>query len=193
MSFSTMPRARGAISHHKSFTSIELNFILLSGINSFERSIRSVILKNTNSIPQQWEVLFLGKGFVSHSAKSCARFTDLNPTKGTLLRESYMALRKVGDKTLFRWQYLLLFMDRIGVLENDISKIFPVEFTNNIFEMKSFLVEIMMAMALEEQLVVSLEEGGAENIVTVQDATGLIEKVKVAAAWVTLKIQTPQK
>lgn len=46
--------------------------------------------------------------------------------------------------------------------------------------MKSFQVEIMMA--LEEQFGVSLEEGGAENIVTVQDATGLIEKVKVAAA-----------
>ncbi|MBA0785350.1 hypothetical protein Gotri_025324, partial [Gossypium trilobum] len=75
-----------------------------------------------------------------------------------------MALRKVGDKTLFWGQYLLLLRDRIGVLENDTSKIFPRG------------VEIMMA--LEEQFGVSLEEGGAENIVTVQDATGLIEKVK---------------
>lgn len=63
----------------------EINFILLSGIDSFERSIRSVILKNADWIPQQWEVLFLGKGFVSHSAKSCVRFTDLNPTKGQTL------------------------------------------------------------------------------------------------------------
>ncbi|KAJ0983770.1 hypothetical protein J5N97_002126 [Dioscorea zingiberensis] len=37
-------------------------------------------------------------------------------------------------------------------------------------------VEIMMA--LEEQFGVSIGEGGAENIVTVQDAADLIEKVK---------------
>ncbi|KAG4136627.1 hypothetical protein ERO13_D07G018350v2 [Gossypium hirsutum] len=139
MSFSTIPRARGAISHRKSFTSIEINFILLSGIDSFERSIRSVILKNADWIPQQWEVLFLGKGFVSHSAKSCVRFTDLNPTKES--PETKFA--DLGADSLYT-------------------------------------VEIMMA--LEEQFGVSLEEGGAENIVTVQDATGLIEKVKVAAA-----------
>ncbi|MBA0703415.1 hypothetical protein Golax_015740 [Gossypium laxum] len=154
MSFSTIPRARGAISHHKSFTSIELNFISLSGIDSFERSIRSVILKNADSIPQQWEVLFLGKGFVFHSAKSCVWFTDLNPTK---VHDSSQSGR-----------------------QNPLPGAIPSVFTNNIFEMKSFLVETMMA--LEEQLGVSLEEGGAENIVTVQDATGLIEKVKVAAA-----------
>ncbi|MBA0847988.1 hypothetical protein Goshw_026462 [Gossypium schwendimanii] len=137
MPFSTIPRARGAISHHKSFTSIELNFILLSRIDSFERSIQSVILKNADSIPQQWEVLFLGKGFVSHSAKSCVRFMDLNPTK-------------VSPETKFA----------------DLGA--------------DSLYTIMMA--LEEQFGVSLEEGGAENIVTVQDATGLIEKAKVAAA-----------
>ncbi|KAK8503216.1 hypothetical protein V6N11_066481 [Hibiscus sabdariffa] len=39
-------------------------------------------------------------------------------------------------------------------------------------------VEIMMA--LEEQFGVSVGEGGAENIVTVQDAADLIEKVKAA-------------
>ncbi|XP_021894374.1 acyl carrier protein 1, chloroplastic-like [Carica papaya] len=41
-------------------------------------------------------------------------------------------------------------------------------------------VEIMMA--LEEQFGVSIGEGGAENIATVQDAADLIEKVKAAAA-----------
>ncbi|KZV56372.1 Acyl carrier protein 1 [Dorcoceras hygrometricum] len=41
-------------------------------------------------------------------------------------------------------------------------------------------VEIMMA--LEEQFSVSIGEGGAENIATVQDAADLIEKVKTAAA-----------
>ncbi|MBA0597688.1 acyl carrier protein 2, chloroplastic [Gossypium raimondii] len=41
-------------------------------------------------------------------------------------------------------------------------------------------VEIMMA--LEEQFGVSVGEGGAENITTVQDAADLIEKVKAAAA-----------
>ncbi|KAJ4708886.1 Acyl carrier protein [Melia azedarach] len=41
-------------------------------------------------------------------------------------------------------------------------------------------VEIMMA--LEEQFGVSIGEGGAENIATVQDAAELIEKVKAAAA-----------
>ncbi|KAG6679241.1 hypothetical protein I3842_14G120200 [Carya illinoinensis] len=41
-------------------------------------------------------------------------------------------------------------------------------------------VEIMMA--LEEKFEVSIGEGGAENISTVQDAADLIEKVKVAAA-----------
>ncbi|XP_021277612.1 uncharacterized protein LOC110411676 [Herrania umbratica] len=40
-------------------------------------------------------------------------------------------------------------------------------------------VEIMMA--LEEQFGVSIGEGGAENIATVQDAADLIEKVKPAA------------
>ncbi|KAK8553411.1 hypothetical protein V6N13_062218 [Hibiscus sabdariffa] len=40
-------------------------------------------------------------------------------------------------------------------------------------------VEIMMA--LEEQFGVSVGEGGAENIATVQDAAELIEKVKAAA------------
>ncbi|KAJ8750841.1 hypothetical protein K2173_016022 [Erythroxylum novogranatense] len=39
-------------------------------------------------------------------------------------------------------------------------------------------VEIMMA--LEEQFGVTIGEGGAENIVTVQDAADLIEKVKAA-------------
>ncbi|KAH6768062.1 acyl carrier protein 4 [Perilla frutescens var. hirtella] len=41
-------------------------------------------------------------------------------------------------------------------------------------------VEIMMA--LEEKFGVSVGEGGAENIATVQDAADLIEKVKTAAA-----------
>ncbi|KAG6665018.1 acyl carrier protein-like [Carya illinoinensis] len=41
-------------------------------------------------------------------------------------------------------------------------------------------VEIMMA--LEEKFDVSIGEGGAENISTVQDAADLIEKVKAAAA-----------
>ncbi|XP_065850713.1 uncharacterized protein [Euphorbia lathyris] len=41
-------------------------------------------------------------------------------------------------------------------------------------------VEIMMA--LEEQFGVSIGEGGAENISTVQDAADLIEKVKIASA-----------
>ncbi|KAJ0030196.1 hypothetical protein Pint_13626 [Pistacia integerrima] len=41
-------------------------------------------------------------------------------------------------------------------------------------------VEIMMA--LEEQFGVSIGEGGAENVATVQDAADLIEKVKAAAA-----------
>ncbi|KAL9442063.1 hypothetical protein AB3S75_020550 [Citrus x aurantiifolia] len=41
-------------------------------------------------------------------------------------------------------------------------------------------VEIMMA--LEEQFGVSVGEGGAENIATVQDAADLIEKVKAASA-----------
>ncbi|KDP34000.1 hypothetical protein JCGZ_07571 [Jatropha curcas] len=41
-------------------------------------------------------------------------------------------------------------------------------------------VEIMMA--LEEQFGVSIGEGGAENIVTVQDAADLIEKVQAASA-----------
>ncbi|KAA8541600.1 hypothetical protein F0562_022752 [Nyssa sinensis] len=40
-------------------------------------------------------------------------------------------------------------------------------------------VEIMMA--LEEKFSVSIGEGGAENIATVQDAADLIEKVKAAA------------
>lgn len=40
-------------------------------------------------------------------------------------------------------------------------------------------VEIMMA--LEEKFGVSVGEGGAENIATVQDAADLIEKVKAAA------------
>lgn len=44
-------------------------------------------------------------------------------------------------------------------------------------EMKQ--VEIMMA--LEEKFGVSIGEGGAENIATVQDAADLIEKVK--SAW----------
>ncbi|KAL8118830.1 acyl carrier protein, chloroplastic-like isoform X2 [Apium graveolens] len=41
-------------------------------------------------------------------------------------------------------------------------------------------VEIMMA--LEEKFGVSIGEGGAENIATVQDAADLIEKVKAASA-----------
>ncbi|KAI3426654.1 Acyl carrier protein [Psidium guajava] len=41
-------------------------------------------------------------------------------------------------------------------------------------------VEIMMA--LEEKFGVSIGEGGAENITTVQDAADLIEKVKAASA-----------
>ncbi|KAM7471894.1 hypothetical protein LguiA_010077 [Lonicera macranthoides] len=41
-------------------------------------------------------------------------------------------------------------------------------------------VEIMMA--LEEKFDVSIGEGGAENIATVQDAADLIEKVKAAAS-----------
>lgn len=41
-------------------------------------------------------------------------------------------------------------------------------------------VEIMMA--LEEKFGVSIGEGGAENIATVQDAADLIEKVKASAA-----------
>ncbi|XP_057780412.1 uncharacterized protein LOC130998982 [Salvia miltiorrhiza] len=41
-------------------------------------------------------------------------------------------------------------------------------------------VEIMMA--LEEKFGVSVGEGGAESIATVQDAADLIEKVKAAAA-----------
>ncbi|XAR49860.1 hypothetical protein NMG60_11004021 [Bertholletia excelsa] len=41
-------------------------------------------------------------------------------------------------------------------------------------------VEIMMA--LEEKFGVSIGEGGAENISTVQDAADLIEKVKAASA-----------
>ncbi|KAF5452919.1 hypothetical protein F2P56_027872 [Juglans regia] len=41
-------------------------------------------------------------------------------------------------------------------------------------------VEIMMA--LEEKFNVSIGEGGAENISTVQEAADLIEKVKAAAA-----------
>ncbi|CAL5439397.1 unnamed protein product [Camellia sinensis] len=41
-------------------------------------------------------------------------------------------------------------------------------------------VEIMMA--LEEKFGVSVGEGGAENIATVQDAADLIEKVKAASA-----------
>ncbi|KAK9102390.1 hypothetical protein Sjap_019644 [Stephania japonica] len=41
-------------------------------------------------------------------------------------------------------------------------------------------VEIMMA--LEEKFEVSIGEGGAENIATVQDAADLIEKVKAASA-----------
>lgn len=41
-------------------------------------------------------------------------------------------------------------------------------------------VEIMMA--LEEKFEVSIGEGGAENISTVQDAADLIEKVKAAAS-----------
>ncbi|XP_050218869.1 uncharacterized protein LOC126669447 [Mercurialis annua] len=41
-------------------------------------------------------------------------------------------------------------------------------------------VEIMMA--LEEQFEVSIGEGGAENIVTVQDAADLIQKVQAASA-----------
>ncbi|XP_030535932.1 acyl carrier protein 1, chloroplastic-like isoform X2 [Rhodamnia argentea] len=41
-------------------------------------------------------------------------------------------------------------------------------------------VEIMMT--LEEKFGVSIGEGGAENIVTVQDAANLIEKVKAASA-----------
>lgn len=36
-------------------------------------------------------------------------------------------------------------------------------------------------MALEEKFEVSIGEGGAENISTVQDAADLIEKVKAAA------------
>lgn len=40
-------------------------------------------------------------------------------------------------------------------------------------------VEIMMA--LEEKFGVSVGEGGAENIATVQDAADLIERVKEAA------------
>ncbi|KAG1334379.1 putative Acyl carrier protein 1, chloroplastic [Cocos nucifera] len=41
-------------------------------------------------------------------------------------------------------------------------------------------VEIMMA--LEERFQVSIGEGGAENIATVQDAAELIEKVKAEGA-----------
>ncbi|GKV00021.1 hypothetical protein SLEP1_g12784 [Rubroshorea leprosula] len=41
-------------------------------------------------------------------------------------------------------------------------------------------VEIMMA--LEEQFGVSIGEGGAEDIATVQDAADLIEKVKAEEA-----------
>ncbi|MBA0604097.1 hypothetical protein Godav_016782 [Gossypium davidsonii] len=99
-----------------------------------------------------------------------------------------MALRKVGDKILFRGQYFLLLRDRIGVLENDTSKIFPGGVSTVSPETKfadlgaDSLDTVEIMMALEEQFGVSLEEGGAENIVTVQDATGLIEKVKVAAA-----------
>ncbi|MBA0547743.1 hypothetical protein Golob_018888 [Gossypium lobatum] len=115
----------------------DLNFILLSRIDSFEISIRSVILKNADLIPQQWEVLFLGKGFVSHFAKSC-------------------------------------------VISIDVSTVSPETKFADLGADSLYTGEIMMA--LEEQLGVSLEEGGAENIVTVQDATGLIEKVKVAAA-----------
>lgn len=37
-------------------------------------------------------------------------------------------------------------------------------------------------MALEEKFGVSIGEGGAENIATVQDAADLIEKVKAASA-----------
>ena len=40
-------------------------------------------------------------------------------------------------------------------------------------------VEIMMA--LEEKFDISIGEGGAENISTVQDAADLIEKVKTAS------------
>lgn len=38
-------------------------------------------------------------------------------------------------------------------------------------------------MALEEKFQVSIGEGGAENISTVQDAADLIEKVKAGEAW----------
>ncbi|XP_075486519.1 uncharacterized protein LOC142526146 [Primulina tabacum] len=41
---------------------------------------------------------------------------------------------------------------------------------------------VEIVMALEEQFNVSIGEGGAENIATVQDAADLIEKVKAAAA-----------
>lgn len=41
-------------------------------------------------------------------------------------------------------------------------------------------VEIMIA--LEEKFEVSIGEGGAENISTVQDAADLIEKMKAAAS-----------
>ena len=43
-----------------------------------------------------------------------------------------------------------------------------------------FLPQVEIMMALEEKFGVSIGEGGAENISTVQDAADLIEKVKAA-------------
>ncbi|KAH1131821.1 hypothetical protein J1N35_003199 [Gossypium stocksii] len=62
----------------------------------------------------------------------------------------------------------------------DVSTVSPETKLADLGAGSLYTVEIMMA--LEEQFGVSLGEGGAENIVTVQDAAGLIEKVNVAAA-----------
>ncbi|XVF88991.1 hypothetical protein PTKIN_Ptkin19aG0095800 [Pterospermum kingtungense] len=65
-------------------------------------------------------------------------------------------------------------------LSIDVSKVTPETKFADLGADSLDTVEIVMA--LEEQFGVSVGEGGAENIATVQDAADLIEKVKAAAA-----------
>ncbi|KAJ8767305.1 hypothetical protein K2173_017349 [Erythroxylum novogranatense] len=63
-------------------------------------------------------------------------------------------------------------------VQEEICIIFVIDQKKDNIIFLQIMVEIMMA--LEEQFGVSIGEGGAENIVTVQDAAVLIEKVRAA-------------
>ncbi|CAL1390093.1 unnamed protein product [Linum trigynum] len=78
--------------------------------------------------------------------------------------------------------------ETLKVVQDTIAKQLSIEVTTVAPETKfadlgaDSLDTVEIMMALEEQFSVSIGEGGAENIQTVQEAADLIEKVKNAAA-----------